>query len=113
MWCRSRTGNECRGEGNERKFMASVMKQFEASSQLFGANAPFIEELYESYLADPQSVSGSWKALFDSWQGEGRPKDVAHSRIIAAFEERARNPLAGAARGLPPTGTGSEAKALK
>ena len=74
--------------------MASVMKEFEASSQLFGANAPFIEELYDSYLADPASVSGSWRKLFDSWQAEGRGKDVPHSRIIAAFEERARNPQA-------------------
>src|SRR5205814_5448018 len=109
MWCRSRTGNECRGEGNERKFMASVMKEFEASSQLFGANAPFIEELYDSYLADPASVSGSWRKLFDSWQAEGRGKDVPHSQIIAAFEERARNPQAARA---PAAGAGDD-KSLK
>jgi 2-oxoglutarate dehydrogenase complex dehydrogenase (E1) component-like enzyme len=33
------------------------MKDFEASSHLFGANAPFVEELYERYLADPASVA--------------------------------------------------------
>ena len=89
--------------------MASVMKEFEASSQLFGANAPFIEDLYERYLADPQSVGGSWKALFDSWQAEGRGKDVAHSRIIAAFEERARNPQAA----RTPSAASADEKALK
>ena len=89
--------------------MASVMKEFEASSQLFGANAPFVEELYERYLADPGSVNGSWKALFDSWQAEGRGRDVAHSRIIAAFEERARNPLAAYA----PSAAPADEKALK
>ena len=30
--------------------MSSVLKAFEASSHLFGANAPFVEELYERYL---------------------------------------------------------------
>jgi len=92
--------------------MASVMKDFEASSQLYGANAPFVEELYESYLADPGSVSASWKALFDSWQAEGRGKDVPHSRIIAAFEERARNPqLARAA--APAAGDDKQLKVLQ
>ena len=32
------------------------MKEMEQSSTLFGANAPFIEELYEHYLASPDSV---------------------------------------------------------
>ena len=48
--------------------MSSVMKQFEASSHLFGANAPFVEELYERYLRDPASVAPEWRAQFDAWQ---------------------------------------------
>ena len=43
--------------------MASVMKEFEASSNLFGSNAPYVEELYESYLTDPASVDESWRAV--------------------------------------------------
>jgi len=31
----------------------TVMKQFLANSYLYGANAPFIEALYESYLDNP------------------------------------------------------------
>ena len=41
------------------------MTEFQNSSTLFGSNAPFIEELYEQYLADPASVSGEWKVYFD------------------------------------------------
>jgi 2-oxoglutarate dehydrogenase E1 component len=70
-------------KGNQ--LMASVMKEFEASSNLYGSNAPYVEELYERYLADPDSVDASWKAVFDAWQ-QGGAKDVAHSPVIAAFE---------------------------
>jgi 2-oxoglutarate dehydrogenase E1 component len=33
-----------------------AMRQSLSSPYLFGGNAPFVEELYESYLYDPQSV---------------------------------------------------------
>ena len=36
--------------------MSSAMKQLLGSSYLFGGNAPFVEELYEPYLNNPQSV---------------------------------------------------------
>ena len=36
----------------------------EQTSFLFGANAPFIEELYARYLADPASVDGEWQTFF-------------------------------------------------
>src|SRR5258708_34051579 len=53
----------------------SVMKELLSSSYLFGSNAPFIEELYEAYLDDPQSVPGEWREYFDKLQlapaGEG------------------------------------------
>ena len=98
--------------------MASVMKEFEASSALYGSNAPFVEQLYESYLANPDSVDPAWRSVFDAWQKEGGArKDVAHSAVIAAFESRARNPAAAApglaTGGWAPTGTGSDEKALK
>jgi 2-oxoglutarate dehydrogenase E1 component len=35
-----------------------MMKQMLSNSYLFGTNAPFIEELYDAYLANPASVSG-------------------------------------------------------
>ena len=33
-----------------------MLKEFLNNSYLFGGNAPFIEELYEKYLANPQSI---------------------------------------------------------
>jgi 2-oxoglutarate dehydrogenase E1 component len=75
--------------------MSSVMKQFEASSLLYGANAPFVEELYERYLRDPASVAPEWRAQFDAWQASGGGKDVAHTPVIEAFAAAAkRGPLA-------------------
>jgi 2-oxoglutarate dehydrogenase E1 component len=84
------------------------MKEFEASSLLYGSNAPFVEELYERYLADPASVGPEWRAQFDAWQHGGGVPDVAHGPVIAAFERLARSgaPLA-------PSAAPSDDKSLK
>jgi 2-oxoglutarate decarboxylase len=37
-------------------------------SSVFGANIAFIEELYEKYRNDPQSVSTSWREFFADYQ---------------------------------------------
>src|SRR5258706_2639260 len=84
----------------------SAMKEFLSNSYLFGANAPFIEELYEAYLDNPQSVPEQWREYFDKLQavpaaGNGG-RDLAHAPPIESFARRAR---AGAA--LPaPAGAG-------
>ncbi|MBK9702863.1 MAG: 2-oxoglutarate dehydrogenase E1 component [Betaproteobacteria bacterium] len=61
----------------------SNMKTFEATSTLFGGNVPFIEEQYESYLADPGSVAADWRAYFDTLRGSAA--DVAHAPVIESF----------------------------
>ena len=75
--------------------MASVMKEFQATSNLYGSNAPYVEELYERYLADPASVDAV-VARDVRRVAEGQPgrKDVPHSPVIAAFEGLARNGVA-------------------
>jgi 2-oxoglutarate dehydrogenase E1 component len=65
------------------------MKEFEASSTLFGSNVPFIEELYEHYLADAETVSPEWRAYFDELRGGAA--DVAHAPVIASFVELTKN----------------------
>ena len=68
-----------------------MMRDDQQSSLFFGANAPYIEELYEQYLADPTSVPESWRKQFDGLPNvDGQVhKDVPHSPVIAAFEQLA------------------------
>ncbi|PTD97175.1 2-oxoglutarate dehydrogenase E1 component [Pseudothauera lacus] len=69
-----------------------MMKQHLSTSHLFGSNAPFIEELYENYLADPASVPENWRGYFDQLQSQAGAavRDVAHGPVIAAFEQMAK-----------------------
>jgi len=73
-----------------------MMKAFQSNSYLFGGNAPYVEELYESYLNNPGSVPETWRAWFDSMQavpaadGSTQTRDIAHAPIIQSFAERAR-----------------------
>jgi 2-oxoglutarate dehydrogenase E1 component len=66
-----------------------TMQDLESSSTLFGSNAPFIEELYEMYLADPASVAAEWRTYFDEVKGDSA--DVPHGAVIESFRELARN----------------------
>jgi len=75
--------------------VASMMKELSGNSYLFGGNAPFIEEQYEAYLADPASVSPRWRGYFDQIRA-GAP-DVAHAPVIDAFVALAKTRKAVAA----------------
>ena len=66
-----------------------TMQELEQTSTLFGSNAPFIEELYEEYLANPEAVSPEWRDYFDELRGDAR--DVAHAPVIESFRELARS----------------------
>jgi len=73
-----------------------MMKSFQGNSYLFGGNAPYVEELYESYLNNPGSVPEQWRSYFDSMQlvpaadGNQHTRDVAHAPIVQSFAERAK-----------------------
>jgi 2-oxoglutarate dehydrogenase E1 component len=73
-----------------------MLKSFQSNSYLFGGNAPYVEELYESYLNNPGSVPEHWREYFDNLQvvpaSDGNPqtRDVAHAPIVQSFAERAR-----------------------
>jgi 2-oxoglutarate dehydrogenase E1 component len=73
-----------------------MMRSFQGNSYLFGGNAPYVEELYESYLNNPGSVSAQWRSYFDSMQvvpaADGNPqtRDIAHAPIVESFAERAK-----------------------
>ncbi len=72
-----------------------MIQSSRGSSYLFGGNAPYVEELYESYLLDPTSVADHWRDYFDNVNqvpavdGSSGP-DIAHAPIVASFAERAK-----------------------
>ena len=70
-------------------------------SCLFSGNAPFIEDLYESYLVDPQSVAEDWRTYFDGFQDGVGPSsgDVLHSEVQARMLKIASSPKTAVVKG--------------
>ena len=46
---------------------SSLIKQFQQSSPLAGGNADYVENRYEAWLADPESVSPEWRTYFETF----------------------------------------------
>jgi len=66
------------------------MKAWWDSSHMAGANAAYVEELYESYLEDPQSVSDTWRQIFDSLpKVEGVELETNHTSVKDQFRKLA------------------------
>ena len=73
-----------------------MMQESRLDSYLFGGNAPYVEELYESYLDNPGSVSDHWREYFDQLQHVPAPDgsnaiDVSHAPIVTSFVQRSRD----------------------
>ncbi len=73
----------------------TVYQAYQANTYLFGGNAPYVEEMYENYLANPGSVPDTWRDYFDALQNVpavdgSNSKDVAHQPVIDAFAQRAK-----------------------
>src|SRR3954467_10066828 len=73
----------------------SVYTAYQGNSYLFGGNAPYVEEMYENYLANPGSVPDTWRQYFDALQhvpaNDGtNAKDVPHLPVVNAFAQRAK-----------------------
>ncbi len=74
---------------------ASVYQAYSGNTYLFGGNAPYVEEMYENYLANPGSVPDNWREYFDALQhvpaADGtQARDVPHLPVVNAFAERAK-----------------------
>ena len=74
-----------------------MMQSMYSHSYLFGGNAPFIEELYEQYLDDPNRVAPEWRSYFDKLvQAPGAAqRDIPHFPIQESFIQLAKKPTAG------------------
>ena len=73
----------------------SFLQRMRRSSHLDGANAAYIEALFESYLADPNDVPEEWRSYFEKLpQVEGViGGDIPHSTVVEHFERLGRNRL--------------------
>ncbi len=70
--------------------MSNLLKLFQDSSALYGSNAVFIEDLYEQYLENPESVSESWRKKFNSLHDQST-YETAHSPIVNRFKKLANS----------------------
>ncbi|MCC7135924.1 MAG: 2-oxoglutarate dehydrogenase E1 component [Nitrosomonas sp.] len=63
------------------------MNTFLENSMLFGANAAFIEMLYEQYLLNPADVPAEWREYFDGLQQTEAisTRDIPHTPIIESL----------------------------
>src|SRR4051812_16108891 len=74
---------------------SSIYSAYRGNSYLFGGNAPYVEEMYENYLANPGSVPDHWREYFDALQNVpavdgSNAKDVPHLPVVNAFAQRAK-----------------------
>ncbi|WP_456296023.1 2-oxoglutarate dehydrogenase E1 component [Vibrio sp. AK197] len=68
-----------------------VMKAWLESSHLAGANATYVEDLYELYLSDPDSVSEEWVRVFDELpKNSDSVAEQPHSRVRDYFRRLAQ-----------------------
>ncbi|XAH25720.1 2-oxoglutarate dehydrogenase E1 component [Xylophilus sp. GW821-FHT01B05] len=73
----------------------SLYSAYQGNTYLFGGNAPYVEEMYENYLANPGSVPDNWREYFDALQhvpatDGSDARDVPHLPVVNAFADRAK-----------------------
>ena len=68
--------------------MSKLIKLFQDSSSLYGSNANFIEDMYERFLEDPESVESSWQEHFKTIH-QGIDYETPHSPVVERFAQLA------------------------
>ncbi|MDO4695983.1 MAG: 2-oxoglutarate dehydrogenase E1 component [Neisseria sp.] len=70
-----------------------MMDEQQSFSYLFGSNAPYIEELYEEFLNNPDSVDDYWKQYFTDLAAQPGvvSRDVPHRPIQESFVQLAKS----------------------
>jgi len=72
--------------------MNNLLKLFRSTSALNGANANFVEDMYEQFLNDPDSVSEQWREQFNEIRSNAETIDIPHSGIKKHFASLAQSP---------------------
>jgi 2-oxoglutarate dehydrogenase E1 component len=73
-----------------RTSMSKDLEQKYRTSHLSGLNAAYVEQLYEEFLDDPQSVPDYWQRTFGELL-DGSSDDTRHRQIVERFETLARH----------------------
>jgi 2-oxoglutarate dehydrogenase E1 component len=83
------------------------MEQLWQTSHLQGGNLAYVEQLFETYLTDPNAVPEEWRSYFDKLPSvDGyKGRDIAHSSIREQFEHISRNQRFLASGGVPASAT--------
>ncbi|MGH8189154.1 MAG: thiamine pyrophosphate-dependent enzyme, partial [Steroidobacteraceae bacterium] len=68
--------------------MSDSLRALLDSTPLGAGNAPYVESLYEQYLADPNAVEAQWREYF-AGLGAGTREEAAHGPIREALAQRA------------------------
>ncbi len=91
-----------------------VMKTWFESSHLAGANASYVETLYELYLCAPESVDPEWKAVFDALPTvNGHVKEKDHLKIRDDFRRLANEKRPFGGSGVNPNLDAKQVKVLQ
>ena len=68
------------------------MKVLQSTSMLDGGNIVYLEQQYEDFLRDPNSVSEKWRSYFEQLPIiNGQARDIPHSEIRRHFHGITRN----------------------
>ena len=71
--------------------MKKTMSEYMSDSHTSGGHLSYLEDLYESYLQDPNSVSEEWKTYFNDLPFQnGTNKDSSHHDVIKYFQNVSR-----------------------
>lgn len=96
--------------------MSALIELFHASTALYGGNAAFLEDLYERYLQDPESVDLAWRTRFDAIRREAA-NEVPHGPVRRNFlqlaQESRGRALARSTERLEPAAAEKQAAVLR
>ena len=93
----------------------SIMKEWLETSHLAGANAGYIEDLYEAFLEDATLVSDEWRAVFEQLprsESDGA-QEVNHTQIRDYFRRAAKEVRGGGASEIDPQTASKQVKVLQ
>lgn len=63
----------------------SIMEAMWSTGHLSGANAEYVEELYERFLSNPDTVPDQWREFFESLPAHNGDHEVSHAAIKREF----------------------------